>query len=277
MHLCREQAGQAAGQVRLRSLFGSLRSLTLASHRKHASGDLVEKFKQVEQTLNMVIQSINSGQPPDAATVQHLHRMQQTLASDAQQPNGEASGSGAKHTSPGSVASSSNHTLSPSFHSSATLAGDAPGIHRRASAFTGTGSANRPSERDRDRQPSVTQGAALSMLAEASLAAELDGSKGITGLDPTFNLSKVTEALEMPAAGESPASLSTPSDKTTPPVPGAPGSQAGGTSVNGTNGGLGEGDKPAPSLLTKGIVDADTAVELFRVYVPSRLSSSLRV
>ena len=70
----------------------------------------------------------------------------------------------------------------------------------------------------------------LSLLADASLAAEIDGRTQLTGLDPTFTLSSVTSAI-----------------------------QAKNDQI--------ESEEKAPGLLSKGIVDAETAVELFRLYV----------
>ncbi|GAA93480.1 hypothetical protein E5Q_00121 [Mixia osmundae IAM 14324] len=91
--------------------------------------------------------------------------------------------------------------------------------------------------------PSLGMG--LSLLADASLAAELDGTKGISGLDPSFKLSSLTEALEntgVPAGGGS--------NKSSPTLNGL-------SSLK---------DTEAPVLLTKGIIDANTAVELFRIF-----------
>jgi hypothetical protein len=78
-------------------------------------------------------------------------------------------------------------------------------------------------------------GEALSMLAETSIrfAAELHGRTGISGLDPFFKLSTLTEALEVESSD-----ASTLADKL-----------------------------EAPAILTKGIVDTDTVVELFHMYV----------
>lgn len=68
---------------------------------------------------------------------------------------------------------------------------------------------------------------AMDVLADASLAAEIEGRTQVTGLDPTFRLSSITHALEAP-------------DEGAPKAPLAP-------------------------ILSKGIVDVDTAVELFRM------------
>lgn len=76
----------------------------------------------------------------------------------------------------------------------------------------------------------------LNLLADASLAAEIEGSKDISGLDPSFNLSSVTQAIQM-------------------------------------NGPHEEMNERTPSLLSKGIIDPETAVELFRMFVPFRLSA----
>lgn len=66
------------------------------------------------------------------------------------------------------------------------------------------------------------------MLAEASLAAQIDGRTTMKGLDPTFNLSRVTEALEENRAGSG-------AETSTPP------------------------------LLSKGIVSPELAVQLFKL------------
>lgn len=72
-----------------------------------------------------------------------------------------------------------------------------------------------------------SNGGALTILADASLAAEIDGRSKLTGLDPSFRLSSITSALQS----------------------------------NGSD----EAEERAPGLLSKGIVDAETAVELFRM------------
>ena len=81
-------------------------------------------------------------------------------------------------------------------------------------------------------------GNSLSLLADASLAAEIDGRQRISGLDPSFNLSSVTQAFTL-------------------------------SSVTRTNlDGRDEGElERTPGLLSKGIIDPETAVELFRMYV----------
>jgi hypothetical protein len=80
--------------------------------------------------------------------------------------------------------------------------------------------------------PSVTGGAnSLALLAEASLAAEIDGRTQLTGLDPSFRLSTVTALLQAEAP-----EIATGAEKT-------------------------------PGLLSLGIVNAETAVELFRMFV----------
>lgn len=82
-----------------------------------------------------------------------------------------------------------------------------------------------------NRSPNGGQRTSLSMLADASLAAEIEGRTHITGLDANFKLSSVTEAIQDKSLLED----------------------------------VGEGK--TPSLLSKGIINAETAVELFRVLV----------
>lgn len=84
--------------------------------------------------------------------------------------------------------------------------------------------------------PPGNQSNSLSLLADASLAAEIDGRTQLTGLDPTFTLSSVTSAIQVKH------------DQS-------------------------DTEERAPGLLSKGIVDAETAVELFRMYVSSYLSA----
>lgn len=80
-------------------------------------------------------------------------------------------------------------------------------------------------------------GSSLAMLADASLAAQIDGRSQLTGLDSNFNLSTVTNAIQRQK------------DRLGAPV-------EGGTT---------------PAVLSKGIVTPELAVELFTMCVgPSR-------
>lgn len=71
----------------------------------------------------------------------------------------------------------------------------------------------------------------LSILADASLAAEIDGRSQLTGLDPKFTLSSITQAIQD-------------------------------DNIEGIDGGPKE---RTPGILGKGIIDPETAVELFRM------------
>jgi hypothetical protein len=68
----------------------------------------------------------------------------------------------------------------------------------------------------------------LTLLADASLAAEIEGSTKMTGLNPSFNLSSVTQAIQVKDREEG-------------------------------------AEERTPGLLSKGIIDPETAVELFRM------------
>ncbi|GAA5942811.1 Zn(II)2Cys6 transcription factor [Sporobolomyces koalae] len=86
--------------------------------------------------------------------------------------------------------------------------------------------------------PAGTNGSSLSMLADASLAAQIDGRTKLTGLDPSFKLSTVTNAIQR-------------------------------KNVNGF-GSMDEDEMRAkgttPAVLSKGIVTPELAVELFTIF-----------
>ncbi|GAA5955855.1 hypothetical protein JCM3765_000017 [Sporobolomyces pararoseus] len=86
--------------------------------------------------------------------------------------------------------------------------------------------------------PSGTNGSSLSLLADASLAAQIDGRSRLTGLDPSFKLSTVTNAIQRKDENGFPA---------------------------------GDGDEmrtsgTTPAVLSKGIVTPELAVELFTIF-----------
>lgn len=87
--------------------------------------------------------------------------------------------------------------------------------------------ASHPHHHHQHQLPTSTSNS-LSILADASLAAEIDGRSQVTGLDPSFTLSSVTSAIQ----------------------------------VNGREEGS---EEKTPGILSKGIVDPETAVELFRM------------
>ncbi|GAA5884889.1 hypothetical protein JCM16303_005337 [Sporobolomyces ruberrimus] len=86
--------------------------------------------------------------------------------------------------------------------------------------------------------PAGTNGSSLSMLADASLAAQIDGRSRLTGLDPSFKLSTVTNAIQRK-------------------------DENGFAAVDGdemrTSG-------TTPAVLSKGIVTPELAVELFTIF-----------
>jgi hypothetical protein len=82
------------------------------------------------------------------------------------------------------------------------------------------------------------------MLADASLAAQIDGRSRLTGLDPSFKLSTVTNAIQRKDENGFPA---------------------------------GDGEEmrtsgATPAVLSKGIVTPELAVELFTMSVSSASS-----
>ncbi|GAA6038041.1 hypothetical protein JCM8097_007513 [Rhodosporidiobolus ruineniae] len=100
------------------------------------------------------------------------------------------------------------------------------------------------SPQNRQQGPSTP----LSLLADASLAAQIDGRSALTGLDADFKLSVVTDALEKSTAGKSPFGL---------------GDFGGAAGVGMDDGGMGG---KTPAVLAKGIVTPELAVELFTIF-----------
>ncbi|GAA5913599.1 Zn(II)2Cys6 transcription factor, partial [Sporobolomyces salmoneus] len=86
--------------------------------------------------------------------------------------------------------------------------------------------------------PAGTNGSSLSLLADASLAAQIDGRSRLTGLDPSFKLSTVTNAIQRKDENGFPA---------------VDGDQM---RTTGTT----------PAVLSKGIVTPELAVELFTIF-----------
>ncbi|KAI5474642.1 Zn(2)-C6 transcription factor [Pseudohyphozyma bogoriensis] len=84
--------------------------------------------------------------------------------------------------------------------------------------------------------PSLSQ-TSLSVLVDASLAAEIDGRSQLTGLNENFKLSSITNALNAREPGGGPRSP-----------------------------GTAEWDGLTPRLLADGTISAETAVEMFRIF-----------
>ncbi|GAA5821837.1 hypothetical protein JCM3770_005556 [Rhodotorula araucariae] len=288
------------------------------SKNKSTDSSLVDKFRMVEKTLSVVLDSIGAGEKPDPAT---LSQLQASLAeglestpeasgerdrrrpstagtgaasyslpphegfrdgkspsssSDVPDLHGPSAGNGravkrARHDSATSVTYTGSPTLggtlaiSPHSASTAgapnsaqlqhlTLPLGGPPLPPMGVSPTDYGGGNRhlhaspshlhgspsnlhasPSNPSPVSQPGAT-GTGLAMLADASLAAQIDGRSQLTGLDSSFNLSTVTNALQRNE------------DRL-----GAP---------------LGEDDQGGrtPAVLSKGIVTPELAVELFTTF-----------
>ncbi|KDE06812.1 hypothetical protein MVLG_02849 [Microbotryum lychnidis-dioicae p1A1 Lamole] len=222
---------------------------------------LAEKFRSVEKNLSLFLQSMNSGGAPDPSALQQL---KSTLADGIDTSrNGKSINNGARATSttmesptaagddshaggsasippakrprhasgnyPQSTSSTdspfttNNMSLSPNSVLNSARIPTAPLSHTPASTDSGL----LPSA---SRTPgSAGGGSSLSMLADASLAAQLDGRNKLTGLDPGFNLSRMTEAIQ----------------------------------GDGSEGG---DEARTPALLSKGIITPETAVDMFRIF-----------
>lgn len=255
---------------------------------------LGEKFRSVEKTLADLVASVNTGSAPSPAVISQLQStISEGIASTAGKAAKKAALANNRHEadSPASMSSGNSEPGGSSVYT--TTEGTGLGLSNKRPRLDGCGhnstsslntnnlhgrplagsisyesprSANagllsphlaamlqqqddgnspRPSTSSSTSHhlPSITTPAStsginsLSLLAEASLAAEIDGRAQLTGLDPSFRLSTVTALLQ--------------SDITE------------GTELS---------DK-TPGLLTLGIVDAQTAVELFRMFVYLELPS----
>lgn len=189
------------------------------SIRKPADASLADKFRTVEKTLSLVLESMNSGAPPDQETLQQLQAsLKEGL--DKGSPAREERIEEAEDLGKREV-----YRVAPAGGGSPSSDWESPG---------GTDSTARPAKRARRGSFTIATNPhpnSLSILADASLAAEIDGRSRLTGLDPKFSLSSVTEAIQQ--------------------------SQDSSDGVGGK----------MPALLSKGIVDAETAVELFRMFV----------
>lgn len=233
--------------------------LDLTPHRKAPDGTLSDKLRTVEKTLSLVLQSVNAGGVPDPAALQQLQTsLAEGIAAD------KSKSSAARVTKPQSPESNSDPDLAVSDPRPPTAK-----RARRDTAASGSSSIAFPSDpnpneiihspflpntslsphignnplfdltpRSQDslplRRPSPTTSGSLSILADASLAAQMDGRTSLTGLDPTFTLSRVTEALQ--AEGDE------------------------------------EGEQTkTPAVLSKGIVTPEMAVSMFRMCVAALL------
>ncbi|SCV73644.1 BQ2448_6074 [Microbotryum intermedium] len=236
---------------------------TTTTSNANGSGNdaaLAEKFRSVEKNLSLFLQSMNSGGAPDPNALQQL---QSTLADGIDTSrNGKSTNKGAQATStmmesPTSAvddpqASSSippakrprhasgnypqsnssmdspfttnNMSMSPNSVINSARIPTVPLFHTPVS----TDSAQLPPA---SRTPGGAGGggSSLSMLADASLAAQLDGRNKLTGLDPGFNLSRVTEAIQGDGSED-------------------------------------EDEARTPALLSKGIITPETAVDMFRIF-----------
>lgn len=248
VHLRRVQARQAA-----RSVCRSYCDTTADPPSKPVDTSLAEKFRTVEKTLSLVLSSVTAGVAPDPTALQQL---QATLAEGLAAGGLTSSFPGGLEGSPDSSATSDhgrggNHSNKrPRNEGASSMLGNRSGTHDSPAMSTSSNPmlspmpplARAPSNTSNTMPSPATSftsgtgstlGAnSLSLLADASLAAEIDGRTQLTGLDPSFRLSSVTSALQGKTEGAEPV-----------------------------------GHEKTPGLLSKGVVDAETAVELFRMFV----------
>ncbi|KAH8918335.1 hypothetical protein BT69DRAFT_1338248 [Atractiella rhizophila] len=187
-----------------------------------------EKLKLLENTLQAVIQTLQTGTIPDEKTLESLKNYSTRLNESSSVP---------VTSSPGQ----SILGLSPQLGSTSSLLAppqSLPAKRRQSSVSSSSNNHNTSS---------------LSILADASLAAELDGSKGISALDPSFKLSSLTKALEDVSPGSPDGGEEAEDDDMSPKTGGSKKSPK-------------TVEKETPGLFLKGILDADTAVELFRIF-----------
>ncbi|KAM0752863.1 hypothetical protein T439DRAFT_184423 [Meredithblackwellia eburnea MCA 4105] len=207
--------------------------------KKPQDPSIADKLRKVETTLSRVLESMNSGTTPDQQELEQLKAdLADGLKADAEAKEKEkakeaklqkknekkrresdATGDGQDASPSGSEeGTSSKRARLDSIASGGDMDDDDDDFYSPISSIPSL--------------PATTNSApALSILADASLAAEIEGRAQVTGLDANFNLSSVTQALE-----------------------------------DGKDGRGAEQEGKAPPLLTKGIIDAETAVELFRIF-----------
>ncbi|GAA6022022.1 hypothetical protein JCM11491_005496 [Sporobolomyces phaffii] len=243
---------------------------------------LADKFRQVEKSLSEVLDSIGSGEKPDPGL---LSQLQASLAEGGRVA--ETSGQGRRGstialTENGDSPTSSNENggdisidhrsnkrsrygshsassggpfespqgglaiaLSPSAPaplSASSLAAPLPPLSTGPDSV-GSGHPRQVSQTPSHPSPSHpspagTNGSSLSMLADASLAAQIDGRSRLTGLDPSFKLSTVTNAIQRK-------------------------DENGFAAVDGEEM---RATGTTPSVLSKGIVTPELAVELFTIF-----------
>lgn len=204
---------------------------------------LAEKFRTVEKSLSTLLNSMSSGAAPDPATLQQLQAsLQQGLAVNTSTGN-DSSPTSSAEPRPGPA---KRARVDSSTTSQFTLPGASPsGVSQ--SPFINTvnlspasASSGRLSARPLDftpkttemplppSMPPVTAGTSLNVLADASLAAQIEGRSQITGIEPGFALNSITEAI-----------------------------------AKDENGNIDEAK--TPGILSKGIITPETAVEMFRL------------
>ncbi|GAA5920948.1 hypothetical protein JCM1841_003639 [Sporobolomyces salmonicolor] len=240
------------------------------SRKSAADSSLADKFRMVEKTLSVVLDSIGSGEKPDLTALSQLQAsLADGIASDEPRrasvstASGMRAGSsaGEKDDDGNSPESSDEMGDGPTFskprtkrarHGSATTSSgtifDSPqlgnnlalspnasvGSNRLPSLPAGNG--RPPSRSPSNPSPAGTGPNSLALLADASLAAQIEGRSQLTGLDSTFKLSTVTNAIQRDPNGFGDLD--------------GDGSKAGKT----------------PSVLAKGIVTPELAVELFTIF-----------
>ncbi|GAA5927886.1 hypothetical protein JCM3775_002755 [Rhodotorula graminis] len=263
---------------------------------------LQDKFREVERTLSVVLDSIGSGEKPDANALSQLQASiaeglegtPEAVAHDRRRRYSTADMSSSRYSvPPPDIGAGDNRSPSPSSDVPDLVGSgvDGPAVKRtrydtegysqypqlnqspimggnlavsphststnppgsvqlpqlalptvgppRASASPVSNVASHlhpsPSNPSPSSQPGQQPAPSLAMLADASLAAQIDGRSKLTGLDASFNLSTVTDAL-----------------------------QRNNDRLGGSNGE--EDVSRTPAVLSKGIVTPELAVELFTVF-----------
>ncbi|GAA5852321.1 hypothetical protein JCM9279_002502 [Rhodotorula babjevae] len=262
---------------------------------------LQDKFREVERTLSVVLDSIGSGEKPDASALSQLQASiaeglestPEAVSYDRRRRYSTADMSSSRYSVPPPDGAGDNRSPSPSSDVPDLVGGgvDGPAVKRtrydteaysqypqynqspimggnlavspHSTSTNPPGSVQlpqlalpivgpphgstspasnvaphlhpSPSNPSPSSQPGSQPAPSLAMLADASLAAQIDGRSKLTGLDASFNLSTVTDAL-----------------------------QRNNDRLGGPNGEEDLGRTPA--VLSKGIVTPELAVELFTVF-----------
>lgn len=211
-------------------------------NRKPADATLAEKFRNVEKTLSVLLSSMSTGAAPDPAALKQLqaslaeglaadsaaNQAKSRPSNDVRSPSSGSDGPNKRPRRDDGPSPSANSPFNPTLNLSPATA---PGSGRLPHlTLDGTPRMSDTSSLTSAPPSATGGGSSLAMLADASLAAQIDGRSTMKGLDPTFNLSRVTAALE-------------------------------------ERRGSGEEETSTPAILSKGIITPELAVDLFKLYV----------